>query len=122
MALYFEENLEIYVEKLYFMKKEAFLSSISFESIIIRAEVKKTTTSNQTYLGNDSGFMIAGQLAGRFITVGPSKMWLTREFKTETQVSKIRHLVPTLCISKKNVSTIHGTSFEKYQSINLGAV
>ena len=41
MALYFEENLEIYVEKLYFMKKEAFLSSISFESIIIRAEVKK---------------------------------------------------------------------------------
>ena len=75
MALYFEENLEIYVEKLYFMKKEAFLSSISFESIIIRAEVKKKkTTSNQTYLGNDSGFMIAGQLAGRFITVGPSKM------------------------------------------------
>ena len=95
MALYFEENLEIYVEKLYFMKKEAFLSSISFESIIIRAEVKKTTTSNQTYLGNDSGFMIAGQLAGRFITVGPSKMWLTREFKTETQVSKIRQIVPT---------------------------
>ena len=66
--------------------------------------------------------MIAGQLAGKFITVGPSKMWLTREFKTETQVSKIRHLVPTLCISKKNVSTIHGTSFEKYQSINFGAV
>ena len=49
-------------------------------------------------------------------------MWLTREFKTETQLSKIRHLVPTLCISKKNVSTIHGTSFEKYQSINFGAV
>ena len=49
-------------------------------------------------------------------------MWLTREFKTETQVPKIRHLVPTLCISKKNVSTIHGTSFEKYQSINFGAV
>ena len=49
-------------------------------------------------------------------------MWLTREFKTETQMSKIRHLVPTLCISKKNVSTIHGTSFEKYQSINFGAV
>ena len=24
MALYFEENLKIYVEKLYFMKKEAF--------------------------------------------------------------------------------------------------
>lgn len=74
MALYFEENLKIYVEKLYFMKKEAFLSSVSFESIIIRAEVKKTTTSNQTYLGNDSGFMIAGQLAGRFITAGPSSL------------------------------------------------
>ena len=71
MALYFEENLEIYVEQLYFMKKEAFLSSISFESIIIRAEVKKTT-SNQTYVGNDSGFTIAGQLAGRFMTAGPS--------------------------------------------------
>ena len=41
MALYFEENLKMYVEKLYFMKKEAFLSSVSFESIIIRAEVKK---------------------------------------------------------------------------------
>ena len=74
MALYFEENLKIYVEKLYFMKKEAFLSSVSFESIIIRAEVKKKTTSNQTYLGNDSGFMIAGQLAGRFITAGPSSL------------------------------------------------
>ena len=54
MALYFKENLKIYVEKLYFMKKEAFLSSVSFESIIIRAEVKKKT-SNQTYLGNDIG-------------------------------------------------------------------
>ena len=73
MALYFEENLKIYVEKLYFMKKEAFLSSVSFESIIIRAQVKKTT-SNQTYLGNDSGFMIAGQLAGRFITAGPRSL------------------------------------------------
>ena len=50
------------------------------------------------------------------------KTWLTREFKTETQVSKIRHLVPTLCNSKENVSTIHGTSFEKHQSINFGAV
>ena len=72
MALYFEENLKIYVEKLYFMKKEAFLSSVSFESIIIRAEVKKTT-SNKTYLGNDSGFMIAGQIAGR-LTAGPSSL------------------------------------------------
>lgn len=35
---------------------------------------KKKTTSNQTYLGNDSGFMIAGQLAGRFITAGPSSL------------------------------------------------
>lgn len=72
MALYLEENLKIYVEKLYFMKKEAFLSSVYFESIIIRAEVRKKTITNQTYLGNDSGFMIAGQLAGRFMTAGPS--------------------------------------------------
>ena len=50
MALYLEENLKIYVEKLYFMKKEAFLSSVYFESIIIRAEVKKKKNNYKSNL------------------------------------------------------------------------